>query len=49
MIDRVGLMKEKILFTINAFWSAIMAFSVPICLGIIIEFEVVEFFGIYMP
>lgn len=29
------LMKKKIIFAINALWSAIIAFSFPICLGII--------------
>lgn len=28
-------MKDKIIFAINALWSAIIAFSFPICLGII--------------
>ena len=28
-------MKEKIIFAINVLWSAIIAFSFPICLGII--------------
>ncbi len=28
-------MKEKILFGINALWSSIIAFSFPICLGMI--------------
>ncbi len=34
-MQRVILLKEKILFAINALWSAIIAFSFPACLGII--------------
>ena len=32
---KVVLMKDKIIFAINALWSAIIAFLFPICLGII--------------